>query len=219
MGVDVNLGSESTGVAAFATGDLPRGSEVNIVNLGTISGKGGQGGAAYTSSNLKKPGDGGVAIETSVPLTINNYGRIYGGGGGGTGGLAVSQGSSSCTTGGHGGSGGAGYPGGAGGGAILDNCGDQNNFTSRTSGVSGTNSSGGGTAQWVEETCGYRDDQSSCYSPGNPGGNLGQKGSGSYGGLPGAAVNGNGNGVNFSLRGTVLGPEIEIGRWSSSSGE
>ena len=63
--------SSTTATPAFVTGTFPAGSNINIVNNGTIVGMGGAG----------QPGGGAFLAQTSISLTNNNV--IAGGGGGG----------------------------------------------------------------------------------------------------------------------------------------
>ncbi len=117
----VVVGSTSTTAPAFASGALRAGSEVRIINLGTIVGVGGVGGAGGgygngTPNPQSAGGAGGAAISTTVPLVIDNTnGNIWGGGGGGGGGAVATI--VNVLAGGGGGGGGAGTPpGGAGAG-------------------------------------------------------------------------------------------------------
>ena len=68
---DVIIGG--VGSTALTVGNFPSGSTINLINQGSIQGFGG-------SIN---GGNGGDAINTSVPIFIDNQGTIYGGGGGG----------------------------------------------------------------------------------------------------------------------------------------
>lgn len=77
----------STGVAALTVGSFPVGSEIKLINYGTIRGRGGVGGAGANYGGSAGGGElGGTAILTTVNVTIENKGTIYGGGGGGGGG-------------------------------------------------------------------------------------------------------------------------------------
>ena len=77
----------STGVAALTVGSFPAGSQIKLVNYGTIKGRGGIGGAGANYGGSAGGGElGGTAISTTVNITIENNGAIYGGGGGGGGG-------------------------------------------------------------------------------------------------------------------------------------
>jgi hypothetical protein len=91
----VTVGSNSSTLPAFKVDSFPNRSIINLINNGTITGKGGDGGA------LQSPGfNGGDAINISNSININNRGIIGGGGGGGGGcgirggsGLALTNGS------------------------------------------------------------------------------------------------------------------------------
>jgi len=73
---------------AFNMGTLPAGSEVYLINNGTIVGAGGVGGRGtdYNANNGTNGGTGGTALYTRVALKVENAGTIAGGGGGGGGG-------------------------------------------------------------------------------------------------------------------------------------
>lgn len=100
----VAVGSSTTSAYAFDTGTVfPQGSEITLINNGTITGRGGDGGGAGRAY----AGDpGGPALIARTAITITNNGVIQGGGGGG---------GSRPDLGWGGGGGGAGYPGGTGG--------------------------------------------------------------------------------------------------------
>lgn len=77
----IYIWSDSTAVAAL-TISLGASDVVTITNYGYIMGKGGDGGSSWNAMTA-----GGPAINTNVPLIINNVsGYIAGGGGGGAGG-------------------------------------------------------------------------------------------------------------------------------------
>jgi hypothetical protein len=143
----VKVGSVNTNTPALVTGNFPTGSNITIVNNGTIVGAGGAGG--YGSSQASGiysggPGSsGGSALSLSMPVTITNNGYIEGGGGGGGGGTAI--GSHIVAGGGGGGGGGCGYISGTGGtgGAVGGGAGSPGTFSSGGSGGGGT--AGGGT--------------------------------------------------------------------------
>lgn len=86
----VVVGSASTASGAIDTGAFPSGSYIRIVNRGSIIGRGGNGGngGGTTSSPTggSNGGDGGPALVLHFPVTIANFGAIWGGGGGGGGG-------------------------------------------------------------------------------------------------------------------------------------
>lgn len=87
----VTVGATSTSNAAITTG-TGNGGTLEIVNNGTILGKGGSGGASVSAPSssassgnvaVNNGSDGGAAIEAQVDCTIVNNGDCYGGGGGG----------------------------------------------------------------------------------------------------------------------------------------
>jgi hypothetical protein len=76
----VTVDSPNTSNPALTTHGLPAGSTVQIINEGTIHGRGGDGACEEEGAGE----DGGDAIQANVPVTIDNSnGAIYGGGGGG----------------------------------------------------------------------------------------------------------------------------------------
>lgn len=84
----VYIVSQSTTIAALdATGPFATGSKLNIINNGTIYGRGGKGGKGgyFPNVNGENGGDGGDAISTTITTFITNNGVIAGGGGGGGG--------------------------------------------------------------------------------------------------------------------------------------
>jgi len=93
---------------------FPAGSQLALVNNGTISGAGGSGGNGGDGGMFGNPGTpggpGSTALSVGVPVTITNNGAIQGGGGGGGG-----AGSTNGNGGEDGGGGGAGCPPGPGG--------------------------------------------------------------------------------------------------------
>lgn len=123
----VVLSSTSTSLAAFDTGNLPVGSKVTIINNGAIIGMGGIGGY-----NPAQGGNGGPALSTSFPLTVDNTGGYIFGGGGGGGGAGN----------GCGGGGGAGGGAGSAGGSRPGGMG--------STGISGTGGSGGSDPAYGE---------------------------------------------------------------------
>lgn len=75
-GIEVTSGS--TGSYAFDTGSaMPAGSDVTLINNGTIAGKGGNGGVDGAGGS----GGPGLRVQTAIKITNNNV--IAGGGGGG----------------------------------------------------------------------------------------------------------------------------------------
>jgi len=84
-GVVIGAGSATT--PAFTVGSFPAGSQIKLVNYGTIKGAGGSGGRGANYGGAAASGQqGGTAILTTGNITIENNGAIYGGGGGGGGG-------------------------------------------------------------------------------------------------------------------------------------
>jgi len=114
----VVIGSTNISIAAFTVGSFPAGSniEITVSSGAAIVGKGGNGGtgsSAYTGHG--DPGqNGGPALNTTVPIFINNLGTIAGGGGGGGGGSGSGD-DYGTVPGGGGGGGGAGVLAGSGG--------------------------------------------------------------------------------------------------------
>lgn len=169
--------------AAVTVGVAPVGSLITINNAGIFYGKPGDGGAGGNTSFSVYPtnglagGDGGVALQVSSPIYVNNTGTIAGGGGGGGGGGAArettSLNSAAC---GGGGGGGATYTGingnvgGAGGAAGSPGSGVE---TPAGPGTAGSNTAGGSGG-----TIGVSTGGGGVYSYGGFGGD---------GGTPGAA--------------------------------
>jgi hypothetical protein len=167
------ISSSSTAVPALDTGSIGSSIPLSIVNLGTIVGRGGNGGVG---GNVSPPADGSpggaggpaLAISTACPITITNgSGLIYGGGGGGAGGGGGMDSTGVDAMGGGGG--GGGYGGGTGGGTF--------NYGSPVSGSPGTTTSAGaGGAGGTGGIDGFA-------GPGGNGGDHGTAGSGGGGGL------------------------------------
>lgn len=107
----VVIGSRDATLPAIDVGTWPAGTTIVIVNAGRIQGKGGAGGGNQPLG-AQSGGDGGTAIYTRKPLSLDNTsGEIFGGGGGGSAKYAYP----------YGGGGGAGADGGAGGwGTVVD---------------------------------------------------------------------------------------------------
>jgi len=194
----VEVTASTTATYAMTVSGFPAGSSIEIVNRGTIIGKGGTG-AKGTNGQVNgctagsPGGTGGNALNAASPLSMQNYGTIAGGGGGGGGGgmcrLYTSTGS---------GGGGAGY----GLRGPNDGCGGA------TAGQPGTLTTGGAGGP-----------STSCHSAGGgggaggAGGNQGLAGNaggsadgraGGAGGAPGSYVVGNAN-VTWVVPGTRLG--------------
>lgn len=195
----VTVFSNSTGSYAMTvSGQFPGG--VELINNGTILGRGGAGGASTLNG-----GNGGPALLVQSAITINNSsGRIAGGGGGGGGGASYTYCSyfdeglcySYATETGPGGGGGIGNGSGGSGGSW----GSAGSAGTLTAAGSGGSPGGGGQANYV--------------GPGGAGGTYGSAGgngcNGSYGGgcgVPsglggagGSAVVGNSN-ITWSATG------------------
>jgi hypothetical protein len=228
-GVNINGSVAANSTAALTIdGSWPGG--VTLINNGTITGRGGNGGAGaydglpYPSSFVGQAG--GRAISASVAVTIDNQGTIAGGGGGGGGGGKAAysgeceMGETSCS----------GFAGGGGGGGGRTN----SSYTS-SGGAAGLNtnlftvvapSAGNGGTSSAAGTGGDGGDVSgpciNCNSNntrstrrGGTGGDLGAAGSngsqfnlgdglGPSGGAAGEAVNGNSY-ITWTNTGTRLG--------------
>ena len=200
----VVVSSTSPSAPAFVSGALRPGSELRIVNHGTITGAGGAGGngGGYinASPNPQSAGaPGGAAISTTVPLVIDNTdGNIWGGGGGGGGGAMATV--TNVLGGGGGGGGGAGTivgPGGPGGPAFS---GAQ--YPVGTAGSPGTATAGG--AGGVGGNSGTYPSQ---FSGGRGIGGTGGAGGGP--GLPGAR-GGDGNLGGTGLAGGAAGNAVAL---------
>jgi hypothetical protein len=196
----IYISSNGTGTPALTVdGSFPGG--IELINSGTIVGRGGTGGNGV-NSGLPLAGSGqpgGPALSVSSPVSINNAGTIAGGGGGGGGGRAGSSTYDEVTTKFFGG-------GGGGGRSSLTNSsgGSPNGGTGTISAYgNGGPSTGGGSGS-----------PSNPAAPGNNGGGWGEAGvTGGYvlggtrngnGGGSGNAVSGNGN-VTWLATGTRLG--------------
>lgn len=157
--------------SAFSNGDI---ADLNISSGGYVVGAGGDGGDGRPGGSAGVPG--GIAIQATIPIRLNNLGIIGGGGGGGGGGDDDSD--KGFTDGGGGGGGGAGYfagVGGAGGPANQDG-GD---------GANGTLLAGGGGGNGPRNA-GAGGDGGALGAAGQNGGN-----GGTPAGLGGAAIVGN----------------------------
>jgi hypothetical protein len=201
VGASVILGSNSTTTPALTTGSgWVAGSVINLINNGTIVGKGGNGGYGSEWSALAEAGyPGGNAIEMFNSLVITNNGIIGGGGGGGGGGSGFSNGWNYCRSGGGGG-GGAGNIVGSGG--SFATCGGR---PYDNPGSSGTLLLGGNGGPLIS-------DGTRTSGAGGKGGDLGQNGSAGgqsfgsgsnglplpgQGGIAGKAIITNGNTINW----------------------
>ncbi|WP_415062064.1 beta strand repeat-containing protein [Bdellovibrio sp.] len=88
----VTISSSSTATPAFTTGSgWPGGSQLEIINNGSIIGRGGNGGSGSSWTGAGYPGgNGGPALQATTATTVINNGTVAGGGGGG-GGAGVSS--------------------------------------------------------------------------------------------------------------------------------
>lgn len=197
--------SASTGVPALDTGvALPVGSSLQIINNGTIVGKGGAGG--YPNG-----GAGGIALKAQWPITVTNNGLIGGGGGGGGSGGVGTNSSIAAVIEQDGG-------GGAGGGAGIG-AGAASNISGLAAPIN--YGAAGKAGDYINGGAGGRSGGSLAGSGGSGGslGNAGQSGGSGYavaagasipggvGGAAGAAVSGDAN-ITWSLLGTILGARI-----------
>jgi len=161
----VTVGSTSTGTYALETGSSwASGDVINIINNGTVKGRGGNGGnGGSVVFNSSAPagaagGVGGNAFRAQFATTFTNNGSVYGGGGGGGGGgtqysvLTLKNGvTSESAYAGNGGGGGAGVNGGSGGtGGTASGAADVNiqgvNGSAGTATAGGAAGVGGGIA-------------------------------------------------------------------------
>ena len=195
----IKVGSTSTTLPAFTTGNLPAGSTVTIVNHGRIEGKGGNGAAANTFGEVGLPG--GNALNLTVATTINNTdGEIWSGGGGGGGGVSYFLGGewyNAC--GGGGGGGGAGFDPGLG---VMYHPGQPQWNYLMGPGANGTTEVGGaGSGDPRGPSCSNQ--------RGGNGGNPGEAGDPSdnnyAGGVAGKAIVKNGNTLTWANQGSVRG--------------
>jgi len=173
------VGSGDPGAASF-TVDGNTGDIIELVNYGAISGHGGNG--ASPSGNAG--GAGGPALNATYPVSIANYGWIWGGGGGGGGGNNGGDGSKyPAFVAGGGGGGGAGRYAGTGG----SNGGNAGSDTAGGAGRGRAGTSGSGGAG------------------GGPGSDGGAGSPGGPGGAAGAWAWNSGN-VSWIVVGDVRGP-------------
>lgn len=204
----VTVGSSSASLPAFATGSLPAGSTVTLVNNGAILGRGGNGGdgggcpdemvGSYVCSAPTPGQGGGAALDARIALTVQNAGTIAGGGGGGGGGAASASNSAS------GGGGGGGIAYGAGGVAGASYMAQ---YTAQPgTPATGTTPGTGGASGYVGFG-GAGGNGAAFGQPGVGGGNS-DTGFGAAGGAAGAAILRNGNAVSVS-GGAVLGPIVD----------
>ncbi len=213
-GVKVSAAFGSAGAIRFS-GAWPAGSSCALViQAGAkIIGYGGYGGGGggHTGSPLPgQGGSGGTAVQTTVPLTIDNQGTLAGGGGGGGGGggayTAGTGGNPDAFAGGGGGGGGAGIVGGNAGYNAANNGAYAPAAGSETLGGGGggaytSNPVGGAVA-----TSGYGGAGGKAGQPGSDGGNT-PNNNGAVGGAAGAYISG-ASLVTWINTGTRLGRAI-----------
>ena len=215
-GVDQVIATILSGNTIYATttanaaltvnGTFPLG--VKLINLGTISGRGGAGGQGTAgnwntaSSTIAAPvyaagGNGGTGLLVSVATTVDNTSGIINGGGGGGGG-----GGSGWWSGGQGSGGGGGGGGSGGGTAGALGVGYPGTATQGQIGNAGTVSAGGAGGLGYSFSGAYVIVGGTGATGGAPGtiGNVGGTGGGSTGGsfggtagAAGVAVSGNAN--------------------------
>jgi hypothetical protein len=208
----VQISSSGTGTPAMTVnGSFPGG--VELINNGTIAGRGGNGGNGpyfiivgyseygpmFAPARGAAGGGGGVGLSVSSAITITNNGTIAGGGGGGGGGGAGTGGYS-----GSGGGGGAGFS--SGGAAGTDTSGAPNGGTNGGGG-SFTSAGGGGTGGQYNAfgaSGGAWGTGGNINTSGRPGQPVTANTWGLAGGA-GSAVTGNGN-ISWAATGTRLGP-------------
>jgi hypothetical protein len=192
----VNVYSDTPGTPSLAISGFATGSQILLINNGNIQGAGGTGGRGedYGIGNTGAGGQGGTALSTTLPITVQNNGTIYAGGGGGGGSVGLVQGFGSGkgyytqSVAGSGGGGGAGIVGGTGGAAGGNATWPGGAGNAGTSGAGGA----GGSASYS--------------TTGGAGGGIGSPGADSSagGGSAGYYIVGNSN-VTWETLGTVSG--------------
>lgn len=197
----VIIGSSSTSRRALDIGQWPDGADITIINNGKILGCGGGGGYAISGSTPADGGDGGTALYTRFPITIDNQGIIGGGGGGGgQSGILEFAGAPRPIKLSPAGGGGAGSNPGAGGIFVGTNNPRANNDASGDNGTDALGGDGGAILNAL----------------GGDGGNIGESGTsgsteaygdGGDGGGPGNAVDGE-SFITYSAEGTISGPRV-----------
>jgi hypothetical protein len=178
----VTIYSSSGNAALYQSSSFPVGSTVNIINNGTICGRGGNAGGGHNgpgSGGAGLPGSPGGAAGDAIALsddwTIDNtYGNIFGGGGGGSGGYS-SMSSGAYGDGGGGGGGGQGRDGGAHG-------------SGGAAGINGTKGNNGGNGS--VSTYGRGGARGGDAGDGADGGSWGNKGGNTFGGSYGTVIGG-----------------------------
>ena len=151
----VTIGTNSTSASSLTMGTpWSSGDTVTINNYGALRGGGGSGGtgsnSGFQGSNASTAGGSvnGAALTLTYPVTVGNYGSIYGGGGGGGGGGSQTQGetigklSAAFQLSAGGGGGGAGTNAG-GGGPAGPSAGTTGNNAAGNAGAAGSANAGG----------------------------------------------------------------------------
>ena len=201
IGGGLVFGATSSGAYAFDTGAFPAGSRLTLNNYAIITGAGGTGGNGGNCSAAGTGGNsGGPGLRLQTPVTLANYGSIWGGAGGGGGGGGGDTGHGT-GNGGGGGGGGAGYAVGNGG---PGGSGLQSGAAGSAAGLSAGGAGGAGAPN---------------AGAGGSGGGPGQAGAGGAAGIPclsgtnaggpGGAAGGSivGSGfITWSVVGDVRGP-------------
>lgn len=163
---------------------------IKIQNNNLIVGKGGDGANLGGTAE-----DGGPALILNADIRLENFGTIGGGGGGG---VAVTNSEESTDVIAAGG-GGGGYTNGL--GATGSNVNPPEDEVNITPAENGTNTAGGAGAVVTART----DSGVTFQTFGQPGGDLGQAGSGTGGGAAGKAIDLNGYTITYIETGTIAG--------------
>lgn len=229
----VLVGGANSNFAGIEVGDWPETVDIVIVNRGSIlgyAGRGGTGGPVYETGAGINGEDGGPAIRTNRPITIDNDEGIIGAGGGGGGGgggisTVVVAGIVPSRGAGGGGGGGAGYAGQTGGDGgdanfsyLSGDAPPQSAFGE--AGTTGTDTAAGDGGDGGTESQGG---SSADGGNGGNGGALGQPGSdgtaasgtgdtlyqsaAGSGGEAGDAIDGD-SFVSFTYEGTIIGDRV-----------
>lgn len=208
-GVILSAGSPGSYAMDLANA-LPSGSTLNLVNLGYILGRGGDGGngnAAHTNGSgnhawnvgCTNGFDGGPALRgPGLGITwnvTNGSGFIWGGGGGGGGGASTVTGNGGAGCGGGGGGGAGG--GGAGRGGSVNNTTRAGNGVGGSSSIGGAAGSGGTTSTSGSASAGAGGAGGDWGTAGSAGANDGAGGTGGNPGAAGKAVELNSGAANF----------------------
>ena len=207
----VHCSSNSTGTPGLTiNGSFPNG--VELINNGSIVGRGGQGAVGGNNTANSAVGSaGGLALSVSIAVTINNTGTIAGGGGGGGAGQSGRDGPfdpiyNPFNFGGGGGGGGGGF------GAAGGWSGNAGNNTNPTNGSAGTLSTGGAGGLGATSQGSLRAGNGGAGGAWGAGGSSGQNGvaisnvsrAAGGGGSAGGAITGNSN-ITYIATGTRLG--------------